>query len=74
MRIILESTTEVTEVDGLPCRIWEGHTESGIACHAWLTRIAVHEDEDRSQFEAELAECRTPTNPDIDAWPNRMVL
>lgn len=74
MKIILESTSVTTEVNGLPARIWEGHTDSGIPCHAWITRIAVDEAQDTGQFETELVECRPPTNPDIDVWPNRMVL
>lgn len=74
MKIILESTTQTTEVNGVPARIWEGHTESGIPCHAFITRVAVHEDEDQEQFKTELQEHRTPNNPDITIWPNRMIL
>jgi hypothetical protein len=29
MRVILESTTKLVEVDGEMYRIWEGHTEIG---------------------------------------------
>jgi hypothetical protein len=41
MKITLESTAKIVEFNGLPARIWEGKTEGGIACHAFITRIAV---------------------------------
>jgi len=73
MEVILESTTKIVEVNGVPCRIWEGQTESGIAVHAFITRIAVHKDADASQFERELQECRAPS-PDVQAYPARIIL
>jgi hypothetical protein len=74
MRIIVDSTTKVVEVNGVPARVWEGHTESGLAVHCFITRIAGPLNADLSQFEAELAECRTPRNADIDAYPMRLLL
>lgn len=73
MKVTLESTTKVVHVDGVPARIWEGQTESGIAVHAFITRIAVHKDADASQFERELQECRAPS-PDVQAYPARIIL
>lgn len=61
MKVTLESTTKIVELNGVPARIWEGTTESGVPCHAYITRIAVHRDEDNSQFERELQQCREPT-------------
>ena len=74
MRITIDSTTTTVTVDGVPARIWEGHTDSGIPIHCYITRIAVHEELDTSQFEAELEEHRPPRNADIDAIPNRLLL
>jgi hypothetical protein len=73
MRITIESTTKVVEVNGVPARIWEGHTESGIPVHCYVTRIAVHESQDASQFERELKEQRKPS-PAVEAIPLRMIL
>ncbi len=70
----MESTTVTTTVDGIPARLWEGHTETGIPCHAYITRIAVDKDENLDQFVDELQECRPPRNPDLDAIPNRLIL
>ena len=41
MKVTLENTDKIVEFNGLPARIWEGHTASGIAVHAYITRIAV---------------------------------
>lgn len=77
MIVTLESTDKIVEivVDGktVPARIWEGTTDSGIACHAYVTRIAVANDLDSSQFERELRECR-PATPAIAAIPLRLIL
>ncbi len=61
MKVTLESTTQMTTLNGIPARIWEGHTDTGIAVHAYVTRIAVASDADTSQFEKELQECRAPS-------------
>lgn len=74
MRVTLESTTKIVELNGVPARVWEGKTESGIACHAFIALIAVHKSDDSSQFERELQEQRVPENADIEAIPLRMIL
>lgn len=78
MKITLESTDKivdlVTATGTVPARVWEGHTSSGIACHAYVTRIAVDKHDDASQFERELLETRPPS-PDLAAViPLRLVL
>lgn len=73
MRIILESTTKIVEVNGVPARIWEGATQSGIPLHAYVTRVAVAEDENQEDFERELQEHRAPS-PAIEAIAPKVVL
>ena len=78
MKISLESTTKIVILKAgagaeVPARIWEGHTESGIPVHAYITRLAVDKDEDTSQFEQELQEHRAPS-PEIEAIPLRLIL
>jgi hypothetical protein len=60
MKITIESTDTETEVDGVLCRIWAGVTESGTECVVFVHRIAVHNDEDQSEFERELRENPAP--------------
>lgn len=72
MKITLESTTRIVEINGVPARLWEGETASGIKVQALITRIAAPADADQAQFKAELAEQRAPEQP--QAFPLRMVI
>lgn len=77
MKVTLESTTKLVNIilDGheVPARVWEGFTEHGIGCHAFITRIAVREGDNASEFEKDLQEHRKPTAA-IAAIPLRMIL
>lgn len=63
MKIIMDSTNEIVTVNGIPARLWEGKTESGIKCFALIAKIGVADDKstDHSQFEKELKECKLAT-------------
>lgn len=73
MKITIENTEKIVTLNGVPARIWEGETQSGIRCHAYITRIAVAEDQDQEQFERELKEQKAPS-AEIAAIPLRLVL
>ena len=61
MEIQIQSTTKIVTVNGVPARIWEGHTASGIPCHCYITRIAVAKELDSAEFDRELQEHRAPS-------------
>ena len=74
MRITIESTSKIVELNGVPARIWEGETESGIPVHCYVTRIAAPpEGVDLTEFEKELQEHKAPS-PEVEAIPLRMIL
>ena len=77
MIVTLSSTDKIVElvVNGraVPARVWEGHTSSGIPCHAFITRIAVDPEQDSAEFERELRQCQ-PATPAIAAIPLRLIL
>jgi hypothetical protein len=73
MKITIENTTKRVTLNGLPARIWEGTTESGIPVHCFISRIGIAKDADATQFEKELEATRAPS-PDIESYPARMVL
>lgn len=73
VKVQLESTDKVVVLNGVPARIWEGHTACGVPCHAYITRIAVAQELDASEFERELQEHRPPSE-EIRAIPSRLVL
>lgn len=50
MKITIESTTKVVEVNGVPARIWEGATDIGIPVYCYVTRICVQEGLDCTQL------------------------
>lgn len=73
MKVTLESTTKIVELNGVPARIWEGETEDGIKLHAYVTRVAVNKEQDSSQFEKELQLHKAPS-AEVEAIPLRMIL
>lgn len=60
MKLQIQATEKLTEIAGVPVRLWEGKTESGIPCKVFVHRVAVHNDHDSSQFETELKEQMPP--------------
>jgi hypothetical protein len=73
MKITIESTSKIIEINGVPARVWEGQTESGIAVHCFITRIAVDKENDTAQFDKELQQTKAPT-ADIQSYPLRIIL
>jgi hypothetical protein len=73
MKLTIENTPRIVEVNGVPARVWEGETESGIKVQCLITRVAVHKSQDCSQFESELQETLPPRSEE-NAFPLRMVL
>lgn len=72
MKVKLESTSTIIDVNGVPGRLWEGKTDSGIIVQAVITRISVHNAYDQSQFERELNIQRAPFYP--VAFPLKMII
>lgn len=60
MKITIESTDQLTHIDGVPVRFWRGVTEAGTKCKVFVHRVAVHNAEDASQFALELKEQTQP--------------
>jgi hypothetical protein len=78
MTVTLESTDKIVTLvlangTEVPARIWEGHTANGIACHAYVTRIAVHAHDDAGEFERDLLEQRKPSAA-VEAIPMRLII
>jgi hypothetical protein len=61
VKIAIESTTKIVTLNGVPARVWEGETESGVPVVCFITRIAVEKSFDSSEFDAELQEHRHPS-------------
>lgn len=80
MKITIESTNKIVELVingvGVPARIWQGVTESGIPVHCFAT-LTVPEmppnDPRHAEFERELISW-APPRPTVEAIPLRLVL
>ena len=74
MKITIENTDKIVTLNGIPARIWEGKTDSGIRVHCFIPRIAVRRDEARiEEFEREVQETASPS-PAIAAYPSRLII
>jgi len=60
MKIEITATDQITDIEGVKVRLWEGVTEQGTRCKVFVHRIAVHNDADSTQFEKELNEQMPP--------------
>ena len=73
MKITIESTTKVIEVNGVPARVWQGVTSRGVPITCLITRVAVERTADASEFEKDLKE-KAPPRGDAAVWPARLFL
>lgn len=61
MRITLESTPEIVNLDGRRCRVWRGRNSAGVPVVAYIAALRVDAADPCGQFERELLERREPT-------------
>lgn len=74
MEIKIKNTDKIIQINGVPARLWEGTTESGIKVHCFVTRIAIDKDESRiKEFEKELIETSSPFS-EMESYPTRLIL
>ena len=73
MKIEIENTEKIVELNGVPARVWEGQTESGIPVHCFVTRISPQSNDNIEDFERELQETVAPS-PEVAAYPLRLIL
>lgn len=74
MKITIESTTKIVQLNGVPARVWQGKTESGIEVHCFIVRLAIEKNEPRAaEFTNELFHQSDP-KPEIEAYPLRMII
>ena len=60
MKITIESTDLITEMQGISCRVWRGVTERGTKVELLAPLIRVARNADASQLEQELKELPAP--------------
>jgi hypothetical protein len=60
MQLLIESTDQLTTIDGVPVRVWKGRTDDNVECKVFIHRIAVHKSQDQALFQAVLLEQLPP--------------
>jgi len=73
MKIKIENTEKIVDLNGVQARVWEGKTDSGIPVHCFITLISPQTNENIEQFDKELKEQKAPS-AEISAIPARMLL
>jgi hypothetical protein len=75
MRMTITSTDHLVTLNGVPARVWEGETVTGVKVACYITRISpqTHDADALRAFEAELQEC-VPPSPEVAAIPLRLIL
>lgn len=66
MIITITATEKLTDINGVPVRLWEGVTDQGTKCKVFVHRLVVHKDEDQKAFEEEFTEQMPPNDSKID--------
>ena len=79
MKITIVPTSTLTEMDGIPVRLWTGQTDQGIPVLLAVHRVMVREDQRQEEFRAALHECCPPSEDrrqplsQVTAIPFRML-
>ena len=76
MKIEVTSTEKIVQLNGMPARLWEGKTESGIPVHCFIPLIAPTIpplDARQSEFLVELKQTKPPS-AELETYPARLVL
>lgn len=63
MKLTIESTEQIVDLESGSARVWNGVTESGIKCAVLVYGVIVHIQDDNTQFEKELQEVESPLFP-----------
>jgi hypothetical protein len=60
MKITIEATDQITRVDNVTCRVWNGITERGTKCLLFVHLLRVPAEVDQEEFQHELNEQLPP--------------
>ena len=65
LKITIESTDDITRVNGISCRVWFGTTESGIPVALFIHRIMPLNSSDEALFARELTQTKPPREVEL---------
>jgi len=73
LKLTIEPTSQIIELNGHKARVWEGTTDRGTRVHLFVARVAIAKDEPpeaQAVFDRELLEQREPSV----TWPMRLLI
>lgn len=74
MKLNITSTSMIVQINGLPCRVWEGTSASGVPVTCFIPLIAPpSKGFDLTEFEIDLHEHVGPSDA-ARSFPLRMIL
>lgn len=73
MQILINSTTKIVSINGVPARIWEGRSHGGSKVICFITRIAVPDGEPTEEFNNELQQ-HEPPSADAQSFPLSLII
>jgi hypothetical protein len=65
VKLTIESTNQLTHINGSLTRVWKGKTESGVPCFVFVAVVGVDHSADSAEFDAELARSTAPNEDRI---------
>jgi hypothetical protein len=60
VKLSIEMSDELVSVDGVQCRIWNGHADNGVPVRVYVHRVAVPLGEPMKAFDEELLSKKPP--------------
>jgi hypothetical protein len=63
-RLVIDSTPATGNLNGVDYRLWHGTSAGGLSCRVFVAHVAVADDQDAAEFDAELQERPAPAE-----WP-----
>ncbi len=69
MKITIESTTAIVDLNGEPVRVWQGATEKGLPIVVLVALVGVERAEDCAELERELLEQAPPRADVAELFP-----
>ncbi len=75
MTITISPTAKIVQINDVPARVWQGHTNDNVPVTAFITRISPDSDQesDQNAFREALQETVSPTSR-VQSIPLHLIL
>jgi hypothetical protein len=74
MKLTIEPTSTMTNINGVPARVWKGTSDKGVAVQCFIAFVQVHMVADNTEFERELREVTDKITRELVSFDYRMAM